>query len=74
MSPAQYAVWITLATVVIGFATAVIEMRRNGKRLEGIHVLVNSRLTSVVNRVAQLIIVLKDHGIEVPEDPDGPES
>jgi hypothetical protein len=62
--------WVTLATVIVGFVTAIIGVRHGNDKLKEIHVLVNSRLTSVVNRVAQLIIVLKAHGIEIPDDPD----
>jgi hypothetical protein len=62
--------WITLATVLIGFITAIIGVRHGNDKLNQIHILVNSRLTAVVNRVAQLIVVLKEHGIDVPDDPD----
>jgi hypothetical protein len=65
--------WITRAVIILGFLTAVITLwqliRVKGKQ-EEIHVLVNSRLSAVVDRVAQLISVLKIHGIEIPDDPD----
>jgi hypothetical protein len=58
--------YITLAGVVV----AVVGLALSLTKLNAIHVLVNSRLTSVINRVAQLVDVLKFHGIDVPDDPD----
>jgi len=65
-------IYITLATVIIGFITAVIGMRRQNDRLTDIHVLVNGRYKAVNDRVEQLIATLKRHGIEIPDDPSIP--
>jgi ABC-type spermidine/putrescine transport system permease subunit I len=62
--------YITLATVIIGFVTALIVLHQSQVKLKEIHVLVNSRLTAVIARVAQLVTVLRIHGIDIPEDKD----
>jgi uncharacterized protein YabE (DUF348 family) len=60
---------ITYITAV-GVLIALIALGLSFTKLNAIHVLVNSRLTSVITRVGQLITVLKEHGIDVPDDPD----
>lgn len=62
--------WITLAGVLIALATLLAGLFAGRRRLEGIHVLVNSNLKRVVTRVDQLVKVLKEHGIEIPDDPE----
>ena len=58
--------YITLAGVLVSLGALIISFTR----LNAIHVLVNSRLSSVINRVTQLVNVLKEHGIDIPDDPD----
>lgn len=43
--------------------------RQNNSQLQEIHVLVNSRLTEVCDRVGQLTQSLQAAGVEVPPDP-----
>jgi hypothetical protein len=63
--------WITRVIVMLGFVTALITLWRLlqvDKKQDEIHVLVNSRLTKVVNRVDQLTAILRAHGIDVPDE------
>lgn len=53
---------VTLVAAIVGYFSL------RGKITE-VHVLVNSRLTSVMERVTQLVKVLEEHGIDIPEDP-----
>jgi hypothetical protein len=58
---------------MLGFVTALVTLWRLlkvDKKQDQIHVLVNSRLTTVVERVSQLTAILRAHGIDVPASPD----
>ena len=55
---------VVLATAVLGF----IQTRNVKKQLTEVHVLVNSRLTSVLERVEQLSQRLDEEGIEIPPE------
>jgi Na+-transporting NADH:ubiquinone oxidoreductase subunit NqrF len=68
----RVAVFLTFATVVIAFVTAVIGIRRNSAKLDDIHILVNSNYTAITKRVDQLIGVLHEHGIDIPAPPEVP--
>jgi hypothetical protein len=64
------AVYLTLATAVIAFVTLIIGIVVGRKKLDAIHVVVNSRYDELVRRVAQLVAALKKHGIDVPNGKD----
>jgi hypothetical protein len=64
------AVYLTLATAVIALVTLLIGIIWGRKKLDAIHVIVNSRYTELVKRVAMLIAALKEHGIDVPNGKD----
>lgn len=57
---------VSAITALFVLATAVLSFL-NRKNIEKVHVLVNSRLTAVVNRVTQLTELLEAKGIDVPE-------
>lgn len=54
--------WLELAGVIITFLTALLGVFQGRK----IHVLVNSQLTDVIGRVAQLTAALTQAGVDVP--------
>lgn len=62
--------WAFIALMVMVIAMSF----WTGQNVKKIHVLVNSRMTSVLNRVDQLTRALVNSGIRVPDDPDEPES
>jgi hypothetical protein len=71
--------WVTLTSAVLGFLTAVIGFALLFRRVQAIHVLVNSNLTKVmdklgieVDRNAMLKGKLDDAGIPVPPREDKP--
>jgi hypothetical protein len=49
--------------------SAFAQGRQNARKITEIHVLVNSQLTAVIARVAQLRGTLEDAGVDVPEAP-----
>jgi hypothetical protein len=53
---------LTLAGVIIGYA-------QTRRKVAEIHVLVNSQLHEVLDRVTQLTVTLEDAGVAVPEPP-----
>lgn len=55
-----------LATAIITLVLSI----RNRKKVQEIHVLVNSRMAHMVSRVDQLATVLKKAGMEVPPPTD----
>jgi hypothetical protein len=71
--------YATLATAILGFATALfafLTSAKNGRKINDtqekvneVHVLVNSRLTNVMERVDQLTATLNKNAITIPEDP-----
>lgn len=61
---------LTLATAVIALVTLLIGIWVGRKKLDAIHVVVNSRYTELVIRVAQLVAALKAHDIDVPNGKD----
>jgi hypothetical protein len=72
---------IALVTALLTFLTAVVGFAVALRKIQAVHVLVNSNLTQVMaklgietDRTAQLKDALKDAGVEVPPkpDPDGP--
>lgn len=64
------AIWLTLITAIIALITLLIGIIAGRKKLDDIHVVVNSRYTELVRRVAQLVAALKEHGIDVPNGKD----
>ena len=53
---------LTLAGVIIGYA-------QTRRKVAEIHVLVNSQLHEVLDRVTQLTVTLEDAGVPVPDKP-----
>jgi uncharacterized protein YoxC len=62
--------YLTLTGVILAFVSIVIGFMQTRKKVAEVHVLVNSRLTSVMSRVNQLVGVLEQHDIDVPPDPN----
>lgn len=58
--------WLALAGVVLTFAAVVIAFLQLRRKVAEVHVLVNSQLTAVLQRVAQLTAALENAEIEVP--------
>jgi hypothetical protein len=64
--------WITRLIILLSFMTAAItlwRLMRAGKKLEEVHIMVNSRYSDLNSRVDQLVEVLKGHDIDIPVDP-----
>ena len=62
---------ISLTTGLMVLVTGLIGLlkgRETKQTMQEIHVLVNSRLSQSIERTDQLIAVLKDKGIDVPEE------
>lgn len=63
---------IPFATGVLALVTAAVTLfvsLRNSRKIEQVHVIVNSRMTSVLERVDQLTAALEAAGTDVPDDP-----
>lgn len=54
---------VTFLTALVNFLSAI----RSRKRIEEVHILVNSQLDAVVHRVAQLTEALEAADVAVPE-------
>jgi len=65
---------LVLAGVVLTFLTAALGFAVSLRKLQAVHVLVNSQLHDVLTRVAQLTDTLNAAGVDVPEPPPGPRS
>jgi hypothetical protein len=66
---------IALAVSVITLATAVVGLVTVLRKVQAVHVLVNSQLSSVLGRVDQLTRALTNAGVDVPRSlpvPPGP--
>ena len=66
--------WFVLAGLVLTFLTALLgylQSRRNQQKIGEVHVLVNSQLHSVLQRVDQLTGALTEAGIDVPKSNGG---
>ena len=64
--------WLVLAGIVITFGTAIVgavASLGNRRRINEVHVLVNSQLHTVLNRVDQLVGVLRAADVDVPDPP-----
>ncbi len=64
---------ITLAGIIVTFLTAVLGLvasLRNHKKIDEVHVLVNSQLQAVLTRVTQLTGALETAGVDVPPEPE----
>ena len=62
---------ISLTTGLMVLVTGLIGLlksRETKQTMQEIHVLVNSRLSQSIERTDQLIALLKDKGIDVPEE------
>jgi len=62
---------LTLLIGLVGLLTAVTTYLsvKNGRRIEQVHVIVNSRMTAVLERVDQLTEALEGSDTAVPPDP-----
>lgn len=58
--------WITLTGVILTFLAAVFGYLQTRRKIAEVHVLVNSQLHDVIDRVSQLTKTLDDHGIDLP--------
>jgi hypothetical protein len=77
-------VWVVLAGLVVTFCTALlgfVQSRQNAARIQQVHILVNSNLTKVMDRLgieqtrtAQLKDSLSRAGVDVPARPDTDEA
>lgn len=63
---------LTLLTSVIVLTSSVLAARKSGRKVEEIHVLVNQRLTDVMDRVAQLKEALSEAGVDIPHSDKEP--
>ena len=61
--------WIPLVTGLVAFGTALVGFLTVLKRIKEVHVIVNSRMTTVLARVDQLTEALEGSNTDVPEDP-----
>lgn len=62
-----------LAIAVVGLITALVVLGvslRTKATVNQVHVLTNSRLTEVLDRVTQLTEALEASGVDVPDAPD----
>jgi hypothetical protein len=60
--------WIVLAGVVLTFGGSVLGYLGTRRKIAEVHVLVNSQLAAVVERVAQLTATLEQAGVAVPPE------
>lgn len=63
--------WGVLAVAVLTFLTAVFGYLSTRRKIREVHVLVNSQLHTVLDRVTQLTETLQDADVDVPEPPGG---
>ena len=63
------AVLLSLATAVIGLVTARRTAKNAAVKIQEVHVLVNSQLSTVMGRVDQLTKALNSAGVDIPTDP-----
>lgn len=69
MTSNSIGIYATLATALLAFLTAFIGFlasRKNGTKINEVHLLVNSQLSNVVDRVDQLKGVLAGYNIAIP--------
>ena len=62
--------WLVLAGILVTFATSLVglwQTRTNQRKIGEVHVLVNSQLHAVLDRVAQLTETLTEAGVDVPD-------
>lgn len=58
--------WLALGGVVLTFLTALLGFWRLLRKVAEVHVLVNSQLKTVLDRVSQLTGTLEEAGVDVP--------
>jgi len=58
--------WLVLAGVALTFATSVLGFLVSLRKIQAVHVLVNSQLHDVLMRVTQLTGTLHSAGVDVP--------
>jgi hypothetical protein len=67
--------WAVLIPAILAFlaaATAALQAYQSKSRIAEVHVLVNSQMTTVLNRVTQLTDALTKAGVAVPPEPGAP--
>ena len=62
--------FILAVIALLGFMTAWIG-RKNGQKVEQVHILVNSQMKATLSRVTQLIETLEHAGVAVPPNRNG---
>jgi hypothetical protein len=75
----EFLIGVALVTAIITCVTAFLNLRsskRNNRKIQEIHILVNSKFTTVVDRVDQLTKALEEARVDVPPEPrkPGPQS
>jgi len=65
--------WIALIVALTGLLSAVAGIIALFRKVQAVHVLVNSQLKTVMQRVDQLTGVIQGAGLEVPGRLDGEE-
>jgi light-regulated signal transduction histidine kinase (bacteriophytochrome) len=64
---------IGLVLAIVGSAANLFRLTRTNKKIQEVHVLVNSQLSTVLARVTQLTATLEKSDTEVPPYPPGEE-
>jgi hypothetical protein len=61
--------WLVFAGILVTFLTSVVGFLSTRRKVAEVHVLVNSQLHDVLDRVAQLTGALEHAGVDVPPKP-----
>jgi hypothetical protein len=61
--------WLVLGGIIITFATSVVGFVSTRRKVQEVHVLVNSQLHDVLERVDQLKATLAAAGVDIPDKP-----
>lgn len=61
--------WLVLAGILVTFVTSVVGFLSTRRKVAEVHVLVNSQLHDVLDRVSQLTVTLEAAGVDVPDAP-----
>lgn len=64
------ATYAGLAVTILVAATTLVKLLKTDKKVQQVHVLVNSQLSTVLARVTQLTGSLEKAGVEVPPKPE----
>lgn len=61
--------WLVFAGIVLTFLSSVVGFWQTRRKIREVHVLVNSQLHAVLDRVTQLTGTLHEAGVAVPPKP-----